>query len=100
MKKFFVFVVAVCFVFSLAGFAMAVGPGKKIEYDEKTTGKVTFDGKVHAASKCKDCHPELFKMKKSDKLSKADMKAGKSCGACHDGKKAFDMKECTKCHKK
>jgi c(7)-type cytochrome triheme protein len=100
MKKFFVFAVAVCFVFSLTGLAMAVGKGKKIEYDEKTTGKVVFDGNTHAASKCKDCHPTPFKMKKGAKLTMADMKAGKSCGTCHDGKKAFGVKECAKCHKK
>ncbi len=100
MKKFFVFAVAVCFVFSLTGLAMAVTKGKKVEYDEKTTGKVVFDGTTHASLKCKDCHPALFKMKKGDKLTMADMKAGKSCGACHDGKKTFSMKDCTKCHKK
>jgi c(7)-type cytochrome triheme protein len=28
------------------------------------------------------------------------MEKGKSCGACHDGKKAFSVKgECAKCHK-
>jgi len=100
MKKFFVFAVAVCFVFSLTGLAMAVGKGKKVEYDEKTTGKVVFDGTTHAGFTCKDCHPALFKMKKGDKLAKADMKAGKSCGACHDSKKAFGLKDCAKCHKK
>lgn len=104
MKKFFVFAVAVCFVFSLTGLAMAVGKGKKVEYDEKTTGKVVFDGKIHADAglKCADCHtsPKLFGMKRASKLDKADMKAGKSCGACHNGKKSFGLKDCAKCHKK
>lgn len=101
MKRFFVFAVAVCFVFSMTGLALAQGSGKTVEYDEKTTGKVVFDGKSHADAglKCKDCHPAPFKMKKSEHKM-ADMKAGKSCGACHDGKKAFDVKECAKCHKK
>jgi len=46
---------------------MAVGTGKKVEFDEKKTGKVVFDGKTHAGSKCSDCHskPKLFEMKKS-----------------------------------
>jgi len=52
MKKFFVFLVAACFVLSVAGGALAVGPGKKVEYDEKTTGKVIFDGKAHSSFKC------------------------------------------------
>ena len=103
MKKFFAAVVGVTFVLGLVGGAMAVGPGKKVEFEEKTTGNVTFDGKKHADAglKCKDCHPALFKMKKGgDKMTMADMKAGKSCGTCHDGKKAFAVSECAKCHKK
>ncbi|MCG6536431.1 MAG: cytochrome C [Syntrophales bacterium LBB04] len=103
MKRFIVVAVAACFLFSIAGLAMAQGPGKKVEYDEKTTGKVVFDGKTHADAglKCTDCHtkPKLFGMKKSA-LKMADMNAGKSCGTCHDGKKAFGVKECAKCHKK
>ena len=105
MKRFFVVLVAACFVFALAGGAMAVGPGKKVEWDEKTQGKVVFDGKAHAdpGLKCADCHTKIFKMKKSEHKM-ADMQAGKECGACHDGKKAFsvkaDAKECAKCHKK
>ena len=103
MKRFFSIVVAVCFLFSLAGLAMASGPGKKVEYDGGGSGKVLLDGKSHADAglKCAECHtkPKLFGMKKSA-LKMADMNAGKSCGACHDGKKAFSVKECAKCHKK
>ena len=103
MKRFFSIVVAVCFLLSLASLASAIGPGKKVEWDEKTQGKVVFDGKAHgdAGLKCADCHtkPKLFGMKKSD-LKMDEMKAGKSCGACHDGKKAFAVSECAKCHKK
>jgi c(7)-type cytochrome triheme protein len=28
----------------------------------------------------------------------ADMEKGKSCGACHNSKQAFSVKECSKCH--
>ena len=103
MKRFIVFVTAACFLFSMANFAFAVGSGKKVEFDEKNNGKVIFDGKVHAdkALKCADCHSKtkLFEMKKIS-LKMDDMKAGKSCGACHDGRKAFNVSECAKCHKK
>jgi c(7)-type cytochrome triheme protein len=103
MKKVFVIVIAACFLVGIAGGAMAVGTGKKVEFDEKTNGKVIFDGKAHtdAGAKCADCHskPRLFEMKKVS-LKMDDMKAGKSCGACHDGKKAFSVSECAKCHKK
>lgn len=103
MKRLMVFAVAACFLFSMANFAFAIGTGKQVEFDGKTQGKVIFDGKAHADKgyKCADCHtkPKLFAMKKAP-LKMDDMKAGNSCGACHDGKKAFNVTDCTKCHKK
>ena len=89
------------------GNAMAVMSGKTVEF-ASPMGKVTFDGKVHADKKlmCPACHtsPKLFEQKKgADKMTMADMNAGKFCGACHDGKKAFSVKapaDCAKCHKK
>jgi c(7)-type cytochrome triheme protein len=90
------------------GSAMAVPPGKTVEFAGGGTGKVVFDGKAHAdkGAKCADCHtnPKLFAMKKgAEKITMADINAGKACGACHDGTKAFkagDAANCTKCHKK
>jgi c(7)-type cytochrome triheme protein len=103
MKRFIVFAVATCFVFTMANFAFAVGSGKQVEFDGKGNGKVVFNGKAHADKgfKCADCHskPKLFEMKKVP-LKMDDMKAGKSCGACHHGKKAFNVSECAQCHKK
>jgi c(7)-type cytochrome triheme protein len=95
-------IIAVMFV----GSAMAVPPGKTVEFDKSPNGKVVFDGKVHADKglKCNDCHTKIFKMKKgSDKITMADMNAGKNCGTCHNGEKAFkssDAANCAKCHKK
>jgi c(7)-type cytochrome triheme protein len=66
-------------------------------------GKVTFDGKTHAdaGNKCNDCHTKIFKMKKGNFKMKAPHTPGEFCGACHDGKAAFDQKgSCQKCHKK
>lgn len=94
--------VAVVFV----GSAMAVNPGKTVEYAGGTQGKVVFDGKVHADKglKCNDCHTKIFQMKKgAAKITMADMNAGKFCGECHNGTKAFASKDaanCGKCHKK
>lgn len=71
-------------------------------------GPVTFSHQKHADAKvtnCMDCHaPGKFAMKKgtSADLTMDAMNAGKSCGACHNGQKAFATKEaasCTKCHK-
>ena len=105
MKKIFALLLAgsITVLFSVS--AHAVGPGKKVEFDGKGAGKVVFDGKTHGASKCGECHkPGLFKTKKGgDSMTMKDMAAGKFCGACHNGVKAFGVKEastCAKCHKK
>ncbi len=89
----------------LAANAMAVPAGKTLEWDTPQ-GKVTFSGKVHADKglKCTDCHTKIFKMKKGgDVMKMADINAGKFCGQCHNGGKAFktsDPANCVKCHKK
>ena len=107
MKKLLVvaIVAVVVFVFSVAAFA--VPAGKTVEFEAKGAGKVVFDGKAHAdaGAKCADCHQSgLFKMKKgADMITMKDMEAGKFCGACHNGSKAFGVKDaanCAKCHKK
>ncbi len=95
--------VALSLVF--AGLAVAVPSGKTLEW-ESSAGKVVFDGKSHADKglKCNDCHTKIFKMKKgSAELKMADLNAGKFCGECHNGSKAFktdDPANCAKCHKK
>jgi c(7)-type cytochrome triheme protein len=93
--------IAVVFVSS----AMAVGTGKTVEYAGGKEGKVVFDGKTHAdkGTKCNDCHPKVFQMKKGSAKITSPHKAGEFCGTCHDGKKAFgdqDKADCGKCHKK
>ncbi|MGE5892908.1 MAG: cytochrome c3 family protein [bacterium] len=98
-------IITVVAVMIFVGSAMAVPAGKSIDY-ESSAGKVIFDGKTHAdkGAKCNDCHPALYQMKKgATKATMADMGAGKSCGACHNGTKAFkanDPANCAKCHKK
>lgn len=65
-------------------------------------GAVTYSHTVHLGKgyKCTECHSGRFKMKAgADKITMDDIKAGKFCGACHDGKKAFNTDDCTKCHK-
>ncbi len=101
MRRLLIVLTGFIFLVGLVSGAMAVGTGKKVEWDEKTQGKVIFDGTAHANAglKCNDCHTKIFPMKKGD-LKMDDMKAGKSCGTCHNGKKAFAVTECAKCHKK
>jgi c(7)-type cytochrome triheme protein len=107
MKKLLVLALVVVVTLAMAASAFAVAPGKTVEFDGKGAGKVVFDGKIHAdkGAKCADCHQSgLFKMKKgADVLTMKDMEAGKNCGACHNGTKAFSVKDkatCAKCHKK
>jgi c(7)-type cytochrome triheme protein len=107
MKKLLVLALVVVVTLAMAASAFAVAPGKTVEFDGKGAGKVVFDGKIHAdkGAKCADCHQSgLFKMKKgADVLTMKDMEAGKNCGACHNGTKAFNVKDkatCAKCHKK
>jgi c(7)-type cytochrome triheme protein len=63
---------------------------------------VNFTHQSHAKRfNCSECHPKLFLMKKGGtKLAMDDMYKGNSCGACHNGKKAFSTSACTKCHAK
>ena len=92
--------------------AMAVSPGKIIEFPGGEKGKVVFDGKIHAdkGHKCNACHPAIFPMKGpgkegTAKITMADINAGKFCGTCHNGEKdkafkASDEANCGKCHSK
>jgi c(7)-type cytochrome triheme protein len=103
MKKLAI-LVTVLAALAFVGSAMAVGPGKTVEFAGGAMGKVTLDGQKHADAgvKCPDCHPGLFQMKSGTvKITSADHAPGKFCGACHDGGKAFDQKaDCKKCHVK
>jgi c(7)-type cytochrome triheme protein len=106
MKTFLVGALAMMMTLLITMAASAVPSGKTVEFEPKGAGKVIFDGKVHADKglKCADCHQGLFKMKKgADVITMKDMQEGKFCGACHNGTKAFSVKDaanCGKCHKK
>jgi c(7)-type cytochrome triheme protein len=95
--------VAIAFV----GSAMAVLPGKTVEYDGGDAGKVIFNGDTHGTAqgmKCNDCHPKPFAMKKGAfTMTKDDHSKADFCGICHDGTKAFSQSteaDCCKCHMK
>jgi c(7)-type cytochrome triheme protein len=49
---------------------------------------------------CGECHPGLFKAQSgANRATMKDMEYGKSCGACHDGVKAFGVAaDCKPCH--
>lgn len=94
----------VCLTLALAATALAVSGGKSIEFNNSPMGKVIFDGEKHkqAGATCKECHTDgMFPIMKQGtvKITMAEIYAGKLCGACHNGKKAFEAKaNCQRCH--
>jgi c(7)-type cytochrome triheme protein len=99
MKK--VAIAAALFMVMAAAQAMAVPAGKSVEW-KTSMGKVTFKGDDHAGKglKCAECHTKIFPYKKGE-MKMAEINAGKYCGVCHDGKRAFKPAgNCAKCHKK
>jgi len=107
MKKLIVLALALVLTAAFAGLSFAAP--KDYEFAGGDQGKVTFSHAKHLEklnNKCAECHPKVFQMKKggADKpFTMADMKEGKNCGACHNGKVAFDAQSkdnCGKCHKK
>jgi c(7)-type cytochrome triheme protein len=95
---------ALCAALALAATAAAVPGGKIIEFNDSPMGKVLFDGDKHknAGVSCKECHTDgMFpKMKQGTvKITMADIYAGKLCGFCHNGKRAFGTAgNCNRCH--
>lgn len=51
---------------------------------------------------CYACHDAPFKMKAgANVVTMDDIQAGRSCGTCHDGDKAFisNLSTCNRCHR-
>jgi c(7)-type cytochrome triheme protein len=80
-----------------------------IQKSPDSPGQVTFNHSTHvgmqAKTDCTACHPKAFRILKADAgkrpaITHEAMDKGAYCGACHDGKKAFALKDdCTNCHK-
>jgi c(7)-type cytochrome triheme protein len=85
--------------------AEAVVGGGEIVFSAKGMASVLFSHEFHinmAKKGCSECHYGLYTNSAQHKtVGMAAMQKGKSCGACHDGTKAFgvtDMKHCVTCH--
>jgi len=74
----------------------------------ESPGPVTFSHTAHidwSQPKCTSCHAQPYKILNASRVSsppasKRDMHSPQCCGACHDGQKAFSVKEdCTLCHR-
>ncbi len=69
----------------------------------KGNSSVRFAHEKHTTSNtCGVCHSAgMFSMSKgSTKVTMDEIYNGESCGACHNGKKAFSSYDCNKCHEK
>lgn len=78
------------------------GKPKSLNYKVKGAGDVVFSHDVHTkktAGKCKSCHNGVVITGKEKNVTMAQMEKGKTCGACHNDKKAFTVAgNCGKCH--
>ncbi|MCM2356721.1 MAG: cytochrome c3 family protein [Geobacteraceae bacterium] len=97
-------VLAAAVFLAAASPALAVVGGGDVTMKNKG-GDVAFSHEAHvegASLDCRACHADLYtSSRQHKKVSMKEMQKGKSCGACHDGKKAFSVKEnCSNCHKK
>lgn len=79
--------------------------GRDITFKIKNAGDVVFSHDSHVSSaglQCTDCHDSLYiTTAKHRTVTMAQMQKGRSCGACHNGEKAFSVKgDCDTCHQK
>ncbi|MBI4830893.1 MAG: cytochrome c3 family protein [Candidatus Lindowbacteria bacterium] len=98
----FIGAVVLVLAFASSVAAAKVGGGE-ITFSVKDAGPVTFSHDIHVGklgSNCTECHAELYVTKeKHVKVTMEEMKEGLSCGACHNGEKAFNVEEdCERCH--
>lgn len=78
------------------------GKPRPATYRVKGAGEAIFKHEPHLAklnNKCRTCHSNKT-ITGARNVTMAQMEKGRSCGACHDGKKAFAVTgDCGKCHK-
>lgn len=99
-------VLALAAVFVLAGQALAIPMGHAPIVFKNMMGDVTMTPEMHLSKglTCADCHKNLkpvpFTMKfGADRFTMDDIRNGRYCGSCHNGKKAFaPAGNCAKCH--
>ena len=78
----------------------------KVVMPVTATGPVEFSHYNHLEAlgkNCPTCHNAIFDVvrEKNPRVTMAEMAKDKSCGACHNGTKAFavsDSKNCSTCH--
>jgi c(7)-type cytochrome triheme protein len=95
--------IVILLIFALPSVLYAIGMAIEVELRTRTVGKVIFNHTKHGTHgiECSECHPKIFKRgdKRRSPVSMKQMEKGRSCGACHNGKKAFSVTgDCITCH--
>jgi len=79
------------------------GKPRNITFKMKGATEVVFSHDAHLAKgkvACRNCHDGKIITGKDRGVTMAQMEKGKTCGACHNGKKAFTVAgNCGNCHK-
>lgn len=78
---------------------------RRVDSTEAETGTETYPPArfahwVHRIRyRCMACHPTPFEARAGDNsITMADLRAGRACGACHNGDTAFGILQCGRCH--
>ena len=90
----------------IAGVAMAGTGGGDRTFKPQGAKPVFFSHERHvnlSGKKCSACHYHTFQMaEESYKMNMEMINKGQFCGICHNGERAFGVKDkanCDKCHK-
>lgn len=108
MKRMLIVVmVLACLLVPMSLFAQnqKVGGGD-LTFTPQNASPVIFSHEKHVNDKglkCTGCHYQIFQMAQgSYKMDMSKLTKGDFCGKCHNGQKAFDVKDqknCVRCHK-
>lgn len=105
MKKITHILIGIACLVPLSASAQKIGGGDLI-FSPKNARPVLFSHEKHIVEqdlKCTNCHYGIFQMAQgSDKMQMDKITKGDFCGKCHNGRKAFDVKDpnnCKRCHK-
>jgi c(7)-type cytochrome triheme protein len=101
-----VVIAVLCLVLSAGTAVASVAGGGDIKYTPPNAKPVVFSHEEHVNIKvlrCSACHNHTFQMgRNEDKMDMSKMTKNLFCGRCHNGEKAFDVKDkanCGRCHK-
>lgn len=105
IKLLIVSIVMTCLMIPAGALAQKIGGGDLI-FTPKNAAPVIFSHELHVNGKglkCTGCHYQIFQMAQgSYKMEMSKINKGDFCGRCHNGQKAFDVKDqknCTRCHR-